>query len=101
MSSGGSQFSFSYPVGHGMRAALLDYPSCPREGTRVSISATSVWARICRNLTVGGSAQGRVSVCERGRAPLISGVVGALGIPSPLSRVGEFDNLREVLAQPL
>lgn len=33
----------------GRRAALTDYPSCPQEGTRVSISATSVWPRICRN----------------------------------------------------
>lgn len=50
---------------------------------------------------MGGSGQGRVYVCERGRAPLASGVVGTRGILSTLSRVGEFDNLGEVPAQPL
>ena len=48
-----------------------------------------------------GSLQGRVYARERGRAPLASGVVGAHGISSILSRVGEFDNLGEVPAQPL
>lgn len=45
---------------------------------------------------MGGSGQGRVYACERGRVPLASGVVDVLGIPSTFSRVGEFDNLGEV-----
>lgn len=86
----------------GRRAALTDYPSCPQEGTRVSISATSVWPRICRNSDRGRKRAGPgVCVCERGRAPLASGVESTRGILSTLSRVGEFDNLREVPAHPL
>lgn len=48
----GSQFSpgaQSRAPWRGRRAALMDYPSCPREGILVSFSATSVWPRICRN----------------------------------------------------
>lgn len=85
----------------GRRAALTDYPSCPQEGTLVSISATSVWPRICRNSDVGGSGQGRVYVCEGGSVPQASRVVGTRGSLSSLSRVGDFDNLGKVPAEPL
>lgn len=83
---GGGRRSWATPAARGDSSEhLSDLGLAPLAGTR----------------TVRGSLQGRVYACERGRAPLASGVVGAQGIPSILSRVGEFDNLGEVPAQPL
>lgn len=46
----------------GRRAALMDYPSCPREGTLVSISASSVWQRTCEDSGHGKKRAG-LGVC--------------------------------------
>lgn len=78
----------------GQRAALMDYPSCPREGTRRRRSGRG----FAGTRVVGRSGQGWMYVCERSRAPLASGVAGTRGIRSTLSRVGKFDNLGEVPA---
>lgn len=91
---GVSQFFCSHRVsaqetstpGEGGGWRSLDYPSCPREGTRVRASATSVWPGICKN-------SGPWEEAGRNRAPQASRVVGAQAIRSTVSLVGEFDNL--------
>lgn len=52
----------------------------------MSTSATSVWPGICKN-------SGPWEEAGRDRAPQASRVVGAQGICSTVSHVGEFDNL--------